>query len=150
MEAELEQELRFHFEHEVEKQIRAGMTADEAKRRARLSFGGHEQIKEDCREARGTSLLETSLQDIRFALRGHRRSPGFFLIAALTLALGIGASTTVFSMVNTILLKPLLFPNVGRVFIPWRHGPVGSLFGSDSLPWNPLEFTELKESATVF
>jgi len=150
METDLEEELRFHFEHEVEKHQRAGMTHNEATRRARLSFGGHQQIKEDCREARGTSLLENSLLDIRYALRVHRKNPGFFLIAALTLALGIGASTAVFSLVNTILLKPLPYPNAGEVVTAWRHGPIGSLFGSDSLPWNQLEFTQLKEIASVF
>ena len=150
METELDQELRFHFEYAVEKQVRAGMTAEEARRWVRLTFGGPEQVKEDCREARGTSLLETSLQDIRFALRVHRKSPGFFFIAALTLALGIGASTAVFSLVNTILLKPLPYPNASQVVMPWRHGPIGSLFGSDSLPWNQLEFTQLKETSAVF
>ncbi len=80
-----------------------------------LSFGGNEQVRENCREARGASLLETSLQDIRYDLRVHRNNPGFFLIAALALALGIGASTAVFSLANTILLKPLPYPNAGRV-----------------------------------
>jgi len=150
METELDQEPRFHFEHQVEKRRNAGMTQAEATRQVCLSFGGKEQVRENCREARCTSLLETSLQDIRYALRVHRKNPGFFLIAALTLALGIGASTAVFSLVNTILLKPLPYPNAGRVVIPWRHGPIGSLFGSDSLPWNQLEFTQLKEIAAVF
>jgi predicted permease len=150
VESELDQELSFHFEQQVRKYQQAGMTRAGSTREARLAFGGLEQIKEDCREARGTSLLETSFQDIRFALRAYRKSPGFFLIAVLTLALGIGASTAVFSLVNTILLKPLPYPKASRVVMPWRHGPIGSLFGSDSLPWNELEFTQLKEIATAF
>src|SRR6202453_4334322 len=135
MEAEMEQEVRFHFEQAVEKHLRAGMSCEQAMRLARLTFGGHEQVKEDCREARGTSLLETLLQDIQYGLRVHLKSPSFFVIAALTLALGIGASTAVFSLVNTILLKSSPYPNAGRVFTPWRHGPIGSLFGSDRLTW---------------
>ncbi|MGA9668150.1 MAG: ABC transporter permease [Terracidiphilus sp.] len=150
METELDQELRFHFDHEVEKHLRTGMTRQEATRRARLSFGGHEQIKEGCREARGTSLLETSLQDIRFALRAYRKTPVFFLIAALTLALGIGASTAVFSLVNAILLKPLPYPNASRVVMPWRHGPIGSIFGSDDFPWGPADFSLIRQTQQVF
>jgi predicted permease len=150
MEAELDQELRFHFEHEVEKYTRAGMAPEEALRRARLTFGGHEQVKEHCREARGTSLLETLCQDIRYGFRVHRKSPGFFLIATLTLALGIGASTAVFSLVNTILLKPLPYPNAGRVVMPWRAGPIGAFFGNDNFPWGPADYTLLTQTQKVF
>jgi predicted permease len=150
METDLEQELRFHFENEVEKHERAGLTHQEAMRRARLAFGGHDQIKEDAREARGTSLLESCIQDIRYGLRGLCKNPSFFMTAALTLALGIGATTAVFSLVDTILLKPLPYPNTGRVAMLWNLAPAGSFFGADSLPWWSQEFQLLTEKSTVF
>ncbi len=150
METELDQELRFHFEHEVEKCRNAGLTQADAARQARLRFGGHEQIKENCRDARGTSLLETTLQDIHYALRAYRKNPGFFLIAALTLALGIGASTAVFSLVNTILLKPLPYPNANRVEMLWRSNQTDSLFGSASFPWSPSEYQMLSQAEKAY
>src|SRR5271156_1554197 len=150
MKTELEQELRFHFEHEVEKHIRAGMPPDQARRHTRLTFGGHEQVKEDCRDARGTGLLETLFQDIRYGLRFHRKSPSFFIIAALTLALGIGASTAVFSLVNTILLKSSPYPNASRVVVPWRVPPIGSAWDTGNFPWGNAEFAQLTQTNTVF
>jgi len=150
METELEQELRFHFEHEVEKHIRAGMPPDQARRHTRLTFGGHEQVKEDCREAQGTRLLETLFQDIRYGLRFHRKSPSFFIIAALTLALGIGASTAVFSLVNTILLKSSPYPNASRVVVPWRVPPIGSAWDTGNFPWGDAEFVQLTQTSTAF
>ena len=150
METELEQELRFHFEHEVEKHIRAGMAPDQAKRHTRLTFGGYEQVKEDCREARGTRLLETLFQDIRYGLRFHRKSPNFFIIAALTLALGIGASTAVFSLVDSVLLKSSPYPNASRVVVPWRVPPIGSAWDTGNFPWGDAEFVQLTQTNTVF
>ena len=151
MEAELTDELRFHFDQEVEKYKRSGMTHGEAMRRARISFGGQERVEEDCREARGTNLVESSMQDVAYGLRAMRKNPGFFGIAALTLALGIGASTAVFSVVDTILLKPLPYPNANRIVMPWRVGPIGTSFsGMHNLPWSPMEFNVLSQTATVF
>ena len=99
VESELNEELQFHFENQVEKYRNSGMAEKEARRRARLSFGGDDQVKEACREARGTSFLETFFQDIHYGLRVLRKNPSFSMIAALTLALGIGASTAVFSLI---------------------------------------------------
>jgi predicted permease len=150
METELEQELRFHFEKEVEKHTRAGMTTEEARRRSRLTFGGHEQMKEDCREARGTSLLETLFQDIQYGIRIHRKSPSFFIFATLTLALGIGASTAVFSLVNTILLKSSPYPNASRIVVPWRVPPISSAWQTGTFPWADAEYVQLTQTSTAF
>jgi predicted permease len=150
VETELEQELRFHFENEIEKYKSMGMAPEEALRRARLSFGGHEQIKEDCRAARGTNLLESCLFDIRYGLRVLCKNPGFAIIAVMTLSLGVGASAIIYSLVDTILLRPLPYPNASRVTMLWQVAPAGSFFGTQSIPWEPLEFHLLEKTSKTF
>jgi predicted permease len=147
VEAELKDELRFHFDNEVEKYKRTGMADEEAKRSARLAFGCEEQVTQDCRDARGTRMAETIMQDLHYGLRSIRKNRGFFSIAALTLALGIGASIAVFSLVNAILLKPLPYPNAGHVVMIWREGP---LAGVGDMPFAPGEYSILARSATAF
>jgi len=114
-ERRLEQELCFHFESQIADNIRAGMSEDEARRRARLEFGALESVKEDCREARGTVWLDSTWQDLRFSLRTLRKTPAFTLAAVFTLALGIGANTAIFNVTNAILLRSLPVPDPQQI-----------------------------------
>ena len=116
MEIELDKELRFHFESQVADKMRSGISESEARRLTRLEFGGIEQIKEDCRESRGTLWLESIVQDVRYGLRQLRKSPGFTLTAIITLALGIGANTAIFTLVHGVLERSLPVADPSRLY----------------------------------
>jgi predicted permease len=107
VEADMNEELQEHFDRQVEKHLKDGVTREEAIRLARLEFGGDEQLKEECREARGTHLIESFVQDIRYALRILARTPVITCVAILSLALGIGANTAIFSLIDSVMLRML-------------------------------------------
>ncbi len=148
VETELDDELRFHFEREVEKQIASGVTRDEAVCRARLAIGGHEQLKEECRDARGVNLFETLWQDIRYAMRILGRTPVITAVAILSLALGIGANTAIFSLINTVMLRMLPVQKPEELFMVTRQSPQPT-DESNNYFTNPL-WEEVRNRQNVF
>lgn len=131
LETQLDSELRFHVEQQIADNIAAGMKPAEARRRALAQFGGTECIKEECRDARGTHFFEALFQDVRFTLRILRKTPLITTVALLSLALGIGANTAIFSLIDKVMLsllpvqKPAELVEVMR-YAPWYDEPVGS------------------------
>src|SRR5713226_9737708 len=106
--------------------VRGGVPHQEAMRRARIEFGGVERVKEEGREARGVNLVESLVQDLRYGASNMMRTPGFTAITVLTLALGIGATTAIFSAVNPILFQSLPYPDAERILGIWDRGSDGS------------------------
>ena len=115
LDRELDAEMASHLEMAVEENVRSGMRPEEARRRAMVRFGGVQQAREEQRAARGLPALDVLGQDLRYTVRTLRRDAGFTVVAVLILALGIGANVAVFSVVNTLLLRPLPFPDPGRL-----------------------------------
>jgi putative ABC transport system permease protein len=125
VEQELDEELRYHLERQIEDNLAKGMTAREARNAALRAIGGIELHKEECRDMRRVSLIEDFLRDLRYGVRVLAKSPIFTTVAVITLALGIGANTAIFSVVNELLLRPLPFRDPGRLATVWEVSPEG-------------------------
>ena len=125
-EQDLQDEVQDHLERETAKYMQAGVPTEEAERRARIALGGPEQIRQQCRDARGTRFVENLMQDLRYSSRSLTNAPGFAIVIILTLALGIGSCTAIFSLMTAVLFPPLPYGEVGHllyVTTPNRHLP---------------------------
>ena len=154
LDGDLHSEIRWHLDLETERNISRGMNPDEARRRARLDFGAVEAMKETHREGRGVQWLDETVADVRYALRGLRRRPVLGAAAIVTLAIGIGANTAIYSAVDAVILRPLPFSDPGRLVMLWEENPekgwhLNVVAPANYLDWK-AETAAFRDVAAVF
>ena len=154
MNDDLAEELRFHMERQIEANLAAGMNPAQARRQAVLAFGGLEGVKDNCRDQWGARLLDATAKDLHYALRGFCKNPIFTLAAVCTLALGIGATTAVFSVVDRILFRSLPYPQAEYLVSVGITAPIENnefMLGANYAFWREarLPFTAIT-SMTAF
>ena len=147
---DLAEEIETHLRLHAADNERAGLGPEEARRQAVIAFGGVESVKEQYRDRRGVPIVETTLQDIRYALRGFRRSPGFAAAVLAVLALGIGANSAIFTVVNAVLLKPLPYHEPERIAMVWHVPPAASFPGMSEFAVSPANYFDWARQQHVF
>jgi putative ABC transport system permease protein len=147
VEQELGSELHFHLERQVQENVSAGMTPQEARRAAMREFGGVEQVKEECRDTRRVNFLENILGDIRYGLRMLRKSPSFTFFAVAVLALGIAANSAIFSIADAVLIRPLPYAGPNQLAMAWEDA---SAYGFPKNTPAPGNFSDWKSRNQVF
>ncbi len=149
-ERDLSAELESHLQLHIDDNIRAGMTPQEARRRALIALGGIEQTKEQFRDRRGLPLMESLLRDLRYGVRSLRKSPGFAIAGVLILGLGIGVNSAIFTVVNAVVLRPLPFADADRIMRLWHTPPPALFTGSPTFALSPANFIDWEEQNQVF
>jgi predicted permease len=145
VEQELDEELRYHLEQQIEENLARGMSSEEARYAALRAMGGIEQQKEECRDMRRVNFIQDFVQDLRYGARVLAKSPVFTAVAVLTLALGIGANTAVFSVINGVLLRPLSYKEPERIITIWEPSR-----GGHTLGLTDVEFFDIRDRNQVF
>ena len=146
-ERELSEELRYHIQKETERNIAAGMTPEDAGEAARRSFGHVEAVKEEVRDETGVRGVEELVRDVHYGLRTLRRNPGFAVAVVLTLALGIGANTAIFTVVDSVLLRPLPYRDADRLALLWGHMSETEV---EKAPWSGADLLDFRERSEGF
>src|SRR6185503_11802406 len=147
VERDLDQELRSYVELLTEEKIKAGMSPDEARRAARVEAGSIEHIKDEVRDVRKGSLLDSTMQDFKYGIRLLRRSPGFTTLAVLTIGLGIGANSAIFSVINGVVRKPLAYPNADQLMFITSQFPT---LNFNKFWMSPPEYFDYREHTKTF
>src|SRR5262245_24886179 len=147
LEREMEEEMHFHLDMQVEQNLETGMLPEEARQAARRQFGNQTWLKEASREMWSVRFIETLMQDLRYGARTLIKNPGFTVVAALTLTLGIGANTAIFSVVNSVLFRPLQYSNSDQLLQVWQTFPQ---LGSNQVTFSAPEFLDYKDQNRVF